>query len=123
VLLGVLATPIARVFSDAPAVIESTRAYLTLVPFSFGLFGIAALAGSVFNALGRPLRATVIVVVRLAVLALPLAWLGARVHGLPGLFAGIAAANILVGLLGWWMVGRGIARAEAEVAPQHAARR
>lgn len=114
--LGLFATPIARVFSDAPEVIASTRAYLTLVPFSFGLFGIAALAGSVFNALGRPLRATVIVVVRLAVLALPLAWLGARLHGLPGLFGGIAAANVLVGLLGWWMVSRGVAQAEAAVA-------
>jgi len=103
--LAALAEPLARVFSPDPAVRALTVTFLRSVPLSYGLYGIAMVMVAAFNALRRPLRSASLVALRLLVLALPLAWLGARTWGLPGIFVGMAAANLVVG---------GVALASAE---------
>jgi putative MATE family efflux protein len=94
--LSLLAEPLARVFNADEAVVGHTVAYLRIVPLSYFALSIALLVASMFNAMSAPLRATFIAFVRLVVLAIPLAWVGARLFGLEGLFAGIAAANVAV---------------------------
>jgi Na+-driven multidrug efflux pump len=97
VALGLLAEPLARVFNEDTAVIASTVRYLRVVPFSYAPYGLALLVASIFNALGMPLKATVLATLRLLALAVPLAWLGSELLGLTGVFLGIAAANLVMG--------------------------
>lgn len=98
-ILYVLARPIAGLFSENSMVIEALVSYLTLVPWSYALLGIALVVTSTFNAVDRPLRASAIIAVRLFVLAIPLAKLGADYNGLAGLFGGIFMASSLTGIL------------------------
>jgi len=97
-LLALLAQPLARAFNDQPEVVAATVLYLLLVPFSYGGFGVAILVNSAYNALGRPLTSAALIVLRMFVLAIPVAWLGSRWFGLAGVLAGMAAANVLAGL-------------------------
>lgn len=114
-LLGLASRPLAGIFSESEIVVASASMYLLFVPFSYGPLGLATLVGSAFNALGRPLKASAIVFVRLVVLAVPLAWLGSREFGLPGLFGGIALANVLVGVVAYRMVHGDVDEAEEEL--------
>lgn len=94
-LLSILATPLARTFNDDPEVVAATVSYLRWVPPSYAMLGFSLLVASMFNALQVPLKATLLAAIRLVVLALPLAWVGARLYGLTGLFFGIAMANAI----------------------------
>lgn len=105
-VLAALAGPVARGFSDDARVIEVARRYLWLLPFSYGALGVGMMVNATFNAVHLPLRATLLVAVRLFVLAVPLAWLGGRLGAEPGLFLGIAAANLLTGGLAYALIRR-----------------
>lgn len=114
-LLALGARPLGAVFNADSEVIAATAAYLWIVPISYAGLGAAQLMGSCFNALDRPLRATLLVTVRLVVLAVPLAILGSSLAGLRGLFGGITTANLLVGALALWLVRRQIGQVEEEI--------
>ncbi len=103
-LLAVTARPVAGWFSDDGAVIETTVLYLRIVPLSYASAGMVMIISAVFNGIGRPLHATGISLLRILVLFLPLAVLGAAWAGLSGLFSGMLTANALAGLLAvfWW---------------------
>lgn len=99
VVLALLAEPLARIFNDDPEVVGYTVAFFRVVPASYALFGVALLVASIFNALDRPVKATILAALRLVALAIPLAWLGSELYGLTGLFMGIAAANVVMGIV------------------------
>ena len=98
-LLAVVAYPLASVFNDEAEVVSLTVSYMRIVPVSYAGFALALLTAAMFNALHVPLRATLVALVRLFGLAVPLAFVGSRLAGITGLFWGIAAANLLVGVL------------------------
>lgn len=99
VILALAADPLARIFNDDPEVIAMTAQYFRIVPASYAPFGVAILVASMFNSMQMPLKATGLAALRLVVLAVPLAWLGSTLYGLPGLFAGIATANLTMGFV------------------------
>ena len=99
VLLALVAEPLARIFNDDPEVVAMTARYFRVVPLSYAAFGIALLVASMFNSMQMPLKATWLAALRLAVLAIPLAWLGSTLWDLPGLFLGIAVANLTMGFV------------------------
>lgn len=72
--------------------------YLWLVPASYCFQGIVMLSCSTLNALHRPMYGTLISSLRLFALAVPLAWLGGWLYDTPGLYAGVALANLIAGI-------------------------
>jgi Na+-driven multidrug efflux pump len=101
VMLGVFllaARPMARLFNNDPMVVDTTRLYLVLVAGSYGLFGIMRLACSALNAVNRPLQSAAVSVARMLLFYIPLAYAGARLFGMAGIFVGASAANALAGL-------------------------
>lgn len=98
-LLALGAEAVASQFAREPGVVQPLASYLTYGAAGMGFAAVTLSAASVFNAVGQPLRATALALVRTAVLALPLAWLGSTLGGLRGLFLGIAAANVLTGVM------------------------
>ena len=109
-VLQLLAPWLVAGYAKDAAVGEVLRRFLWLVPLGLGAQGVVVLAVSSFNALHRPARAMRLSVIRLFALTVPLAWLGSRLAGSTGIFAGILAANLLVALLAWWQIRLELAR-------------
>jgi len=103
-------------YTDAHDIAPVAVSYLWLVAWSWGGHGIVMSVNASFNGSGRPLPAVVISSCRVVFVLLPLVWLGQALFGLPGLFAAIATANLLVAWLGWRWLG-GHIRTMARTAP------
>ncbi len=103
-LLTAAAPPLAALFSDNPLVTQTTVTYLRLVPLAYGTAGIVMVVNAAFNGVGLPFQATGLSLIRVFGLYVPLAYLGAHLAGLTGIFGGILAANLVAGGLafGWW---------------------
>jgi putative MATE family efflux protein len=121
VSLAVLSGPLARMFSDDPQVVALATTYLRVVPLSYCALGLAQVIATTFNALDEPLYASGLVFVRLAILTIPLAWIGAELGDLPGLFWGVSAANLVIGVLAYgtlrWRLPRVTRAEEADLPP------
>ena len=105
---------IAPIFNDNKAVIASVVLFLQIIPISYAMYGISALVNSMFNALGKPLQASLVIILHLFVFVLPLAYLGSKVYGLKGIFIGIAVGNAAVGIIAYLMAQKFLVRVEAE---------
>ena len=100
-LLAVLALPLARLFSDAPEVINIICLFIWTVPLSYGLQGVIILTNSSFNALHKPGSALVLSVIRLFVFYVPIAWAGGKLFGITGLFVGCIIGNVFTAIIAW----------------------
>ncbi len=92
-----LAFPIARLFSGDDRVIQDIAYYLWIMPAGLATQGVFLVVSGTFNAIGRPLIAAVMSVLRVFIFYLPLAWLGTILFGFPGLIGGIAVTNVITG--------------------------
>ena len=109
-----------------PVMVATAVAYLSVVPFSAGFMGVMQVASSSFNALSKPVPPLVLSMVRMLVLYVPLAWLGAYLWGYPGIFYATAAANVIMGIAAWYwnkvMIAAAIARATQSTPIRHGER-
>jgi putative MATE family efflux protein len=105
---------IAPIFNDNKAVIASVVLFLQIIPISYAMYGISTLVNSTFNALGKPLQASLVIILHLFVFVLPLAYLGSKVYGLKGIFVGIAVGNAVVGIIAYLMVQKFLLRIETD---------
>jgi Na+-driven multidrug efflux pump len=82
--------------------------YLTIVALSYGFLGIVNLTAAAFNGLKMPLQAAAVAGLRLFGLLIPLAWVGRELAGLPGVFWGVAAGNVISGAVAflWYTMNR-----------------
>jgi len=103
VLLAIGASQIVPLFNTDAEVVKVATSYLWIVPISYGTAGIIQVASSAFNALGKPIPAVIMTVLRMFVLYIPLAYLGSRLFGPLGIFGAATVANVLVGVgaYGW----------------------
>ncbi|MFQ5935746.1 MAG: MATE family efflux transporter [Acidiferrobacterales bacterium] len=100
-VLGVGAEMFIRLFNDEPEVVAVGAAYLWIVPISFGAAGIIMVVNAAFNGLGRPFPAVVISLTRMMILYVPLAYAGAKLFGVDGIFVAASFANLAVGVLAY----------------------
>jgi len=100
--LAVGARYIVPLFNTDAEVVSVATTYLWIVPVSYGTAGIIQVASSALNALGKPLPAVIMTVLRMFVLYVPLAYLGSRLFGPIGIFGAATVANGIVGMGAWW---------------------
>ncbi len=101
VVLGLSAPRLSRLFSDDAEVIAVTTTYLRIVPWSYGAAGIIMVVNAAFNGIGKPLPAVVISVSRMLILYVPLAYAGARLFGIPGIFAAAFFSDLVSGIIAY----------------------
>ena len=89
--------PVASCFSDNPDVVKLTSSYIRVLLGGAILVHSAVHAGFAFNAIGKPMRASLLMVIRLVGLVIPLAWIGSELWGVTGVYAGISFAHVLTG--------------------------
>jgi len=109
-VLALSARPIALLFSDTPAVVDITVRYLRLVPIGYGLQGVLLLSNMALNILKKPLHAASLNLTQMFVLYIPLAFIGSRLMGVPGIFGAAAVANIVAGTVAFFWLRRVLAR-------------
>ncbi len=107
-VLGVFGRHIASLFGDHAEVISITVLYLTIVPISYGAYGLVMSVNAAFNGLGRPWPAMLLSAGRVLYVYLPLAWVGQYVWGMTGLFIATALANVVLGVWAWCWLKRHI---------------
>ena len=105
---------LAGLFSDHEDVLAVATFYLSVVPFSYGAYGIVMSVNAAFNGTARPWPAMLLSAARVVLVFLPLALLGQWLWQLPGIFAATALANITVGLWAWLWLRRYIGQLRGE---------
>jgi len=91
---------VASFFSKDPKVIATMIAYLRIISFGYGIMEVHRYCGFILTGLHRPVSATALNAIRVVGLLIPLSYLGARLFGLHGVFAGRLAADVLAGSIG-----------------------
>lgn len=96
-----LALVLPSALSDDTQVRNYLHTWLMLVPLSYGSLGTCMIVVSVSNAMGMPLRAVVVSLLRLFLFYLPAVWLGAVTAGMTGVYAGVLLGNLVAGGVSW----------------------
>jgi len=104
-VLAATAKPLAGLFGEQGEVLRHFTRYMWILPLGLGLRGVCVLTCSWFNAINKPFISGAIDILRLFILAIPLAWLGKVLFGSYGLFGGISLAGIIAGVFSYlWVV-------------------
>ncbi|MGH1343617.1 MAG: MATE family efflux transporter [Nannocystales bacterium] len=96
-VLWLVGDAVAGVFTQDPTVVDVAHTYMWIVPASYGTAGLVSVVSASFNAVDRAVRSTILSALRSIVLAVPLAFLGAALADLEGIFVGIAVASLVTG--------------------------
>ena len=105
-LLMLVGRDIAIAFNDQPDVVDVAVMYFWIVPLSYGTAAMVMIMNATFNGLGKPFPAVIVSLARMVVIFLPLAWLGAKLYGVSGVFVALALANALCGVGAYLWVRR-----------------
>ncbi len=108
ILFLFLSKHIAMLFNKNPLVVSTTSLYMVVVSISYGFLGIVMLSASTFNALNKPLSAAGLMIIRMFVFYVPLAFLGSLYFGISGIFFAAAVANTLGAILGFLWLRKGL---------------
>ena len=111
------AAPIARLFSEDPAVVNQIQHYLHIVPFGYALVGVFQVAEDVLNTIGRPFVSAFQTFIYMFLFYIPLGYLGGIQGDFTGLLWGLVAADVLAGILGLTLMWR-LCRPPAEAQPK-----
>jgi putative MATE family efflux protein len=114
VVLALFARPIAAAFNDNPEVIGTIVDYLWIVPLSYGFRGMLLLSSTSLSVLDRPVDGAFVSLLQVFGLYVPLAVLGSRTVGVPGIFAAGSLSNIAAGVVAVVWLGRMVARRTRE---------
>jgi putative MATE family efflux protein len=117
VFIGVMfllfAEPMAGIFSSERRVIDVLCSYIYITCMGYGMLEIHRYAGFVMTGAHEPVQASVLNIIRAAVLLIPLSLLGSFLAGLEGIFWGRLATDLLAGAIGIWWSGRVISSRSA----------
>ena len=91
--------------ADQP-VVAAAALYLSIVPLSYGAWGVLMMSSASFNGLGKPVPSTILSFTRMFLAYVPLAMLLNDLYGYAGIFAATALSNILMGGAGYWWFQR-----------------
>lgn len=92
---------ISSLFSEHAEVTGVAALFLTIVPISYGTYGMVMVMNASFNGMGKPMPAVHVSVGRMVLIYLPLAYLLDRLFGVAGIFAAYMLANIVTGVVAY----------------------
>ena len=106
VVFLLIGKPLASCFHSNPLVVQTASLYLWVVAVSLGLRGVHHIIWTTLNVLGRPYDAMFLEFLLAFGLWIPLAFVGAHLAQIGGLFCGLSLANILAGVTAYIWVDR-----------------
>jgi putative MATE family efflux protein len=105
-VLMLVAGPLTGLFSQSAEIRGVATAYLSIVAWSWGAYGLVMSVNAAFNGIGKPLPGVVISTCRVIVVFLPLALTLRHFFGLTGLFTATLIANLALGAVAWAWLGQ-----------------
>ncbi|HRJ66570.1 MAG TPA: MATE family efflux transporter, partial [Alphaproteobacteria bacterium] len=76
-----------------------TAKYLHWVPVTYIALGVMIVYNAMLNAIGRPFRATTLILLKAIVFYVPLAWYFQQHMGFAGILLALVITNLAVGVL------------------------
>ena len=114
VLLLFLGQAIASLFTNDVIVIEIATKYFYIIGASYGFQGLVMLSTSSFNGINKPYPSALFSIIRMLVLYVPLAWIGARIFNITGVFWAGFIANVIVGTLSFKYLYKTVKKIEVD---------
>jgi putative MATE family efflux protein len=114
-LLVSFSAPIATIFNKDPEVIIVIRMYLLIVPISFIFQGFVLITRTALNIMRRPFIAVGLIVTQMLILYIPLAFLGAKLFEVKGVFSATVTAYIVAGTLSLYVLNRVLKKMENSI--------
>ena len=99
VLLVAFASEAAHIFTSDETLIAKVIPYFFIVPATIFGYGFVFVSAAGLNAIGRPMYGLVYTIIRSLILYVVLIYIGVQTAGLTGAYLGIAAANVIAGLI------------------------
>lgn len=96
-VLWLLAYQIPLLFDRNENVVAYTAKYLHWVPFSYLALGVMVVYNAMLNAIGKPFRATTLILLKAIVIYVPLAWYAQAHMGFAGILLALVVTNLAVG--------------------------
>jgi putative MATE family efflux protein len=90
---------IARYFSESDEIWKVAVLYLTIVPISYGAYGLVMSVIAIFNGLGLPTPGFSVSFLRVIGVYLPIAFIGKYFWGIQGLFIATCVTNLAVAVI------------------------
>ena len=107
VILAIFAHEVAGIFTSDQSLIEKIIPYFYIVPITVFAYGFVFISAAGLNAIGRPLFGLTYTIIRSLICYVGFVAIGVMTAGLNGAFIGIAAANILSGLIAiYWTLNK-----------------
>ena len=100
-LLWSFALRIPPLFDANPLVVGYTAQYLHWVPISYGAMGAMVISNASLNAMGRPIQATLLILLKAIIIYIPLAYVLQGYFGFLGILTALAITNFAVGLISY----------------------
>ncbi len=99
----IFAEPLAGFFSDERAVKDVLKLYIYITCGGYGMLEVHRYAGFCMTGTGRPLRGSILNIIRIVVFLIPLSILGSTLFQIKGIFFGRLITDIAAGFIGiWW---------------------
>jgi len=108
IILIILGKPIASIFTNDNLVIDITNKYFIIVGASYGFLGLVMLSTASFNGVNKPIPSALFSIIRMLLLYVPLAWIGAKIFGINGVFWAGFIANVIIGVISYLFLYRTI---------------
>ena len=107
VILAIFAHEVAGIFTSDQSLIEKIIPYFYIVPITVFAYGFVFISAAGLNAIGRPLYGLTYTIFRSLIFYVGFVAIGVMSAGLNGAFIGVAAANILSGLIAiYWTLNK-----------------
>ena len=106
VVFLIIARPLGKLFSSDPEVIDILVRYIYITCFGYGFLEMHRYATSCFTGIHQPIFSAFLTVIRVIVLMIPLAYFGARLFGISGIFCGRLLTDIFSAAIGIVWTGR-----------------
>jgi putative MATE family efflux protein len=101
-----IARPLGSLFSSDAEVVDILSRYIYITCFGYGFLEVHRYSGFCMTGIHRPLSSAFLNAVRVIVLMIPLAYSGARLFGLQGIFWGRFVTDVCSGVIGILWTGR-----------------
>lgn len=113
--LALFGESVGRIFSEDADVVRVAAFYLLVVPITYPVQSIIGISSQTFNSLATPIPAMVIGACKSFVVQVPLAYAGAAIGGIQGVFVSMALSTILVSIVAFVWINRTVAAEEARL--------
>jgi putative MATE family efflux protein len=96
-----LADVLPPLFDTNPDVVRYTALYLSWVPISYGAMGTMVISNAALNGMGRPIPATLLILLKAIIIYIPLAYVSQKYFGFQGILMALMATNFAVGFISY----------------------